>query len=244
MWRIKGRHQRAQRRSPCFTCGKGPNPRNFSVPTAAAVASDSWGWTWSRTVRFSNADLSSRLTDRPAFLKQESLGVVEVKEAETPLPTKATGAQPFLNHSLRPRSGREKRTPQRVRGVAWGRDRLRGHETSPATSEGRTGTRRPAKRHALVPQPSGEAEGGQGAPRPWTPWGPSHILTAAAATRKHQPGTKTRRGTGRGEDKWGKETASARTHEEGRHFRWKQSSWKSSSVPAHSSPPVDVRNNY
>lgn len=56
--------------------------------------------------------------------------------------------------------------------------------------------------HTLAPQPSGRGGGGAGVPGR----GPlgvrhTHILTAAAATRKHQPGTETRRGTGRGEDK-------------------------------------------
>lgn len=139
----------------------------------------------------------------------------------------------------RPWPGREKRTSQPVSRAAWGRPPPRGHELHPALSGAKTKDREAGEgTRASSTAQRERRRAGEGPPAA-DGWGSvTHILTAAAATRKHQPGTKTRRGTGRGEDKWGKETASARTREEGRHFRGKHSSRESSSVPAHPTGPL------
>lgn len=225
-------NQLTQSKSPCFTWGKGPISRNFSVPTAAAAASDCWRWIWPRTVRSSKAEPSSRLNDWPAFLKDRGTSGVGGggKIGRNATPHRGHGRPAIFEP--RPQALEGQGEAQPVRGVAWKRARLRGHEPSPATSKGHRGDAEAGEgTRASSTAQRARRRAGRGPPAAVGSGSVTHILTAAAATRKHQPGTKTRRGTGRGEDKWGKKTASARTREEGSHFRGKHCSRESSSVP-------------
>lgn len=138
-----------------------------------------------------------RLTDRAASLTPEMPGAAGQRGRGRDAAAAATGAQPFLNHGLGPGRDRDSRPPQPSRvGRPRGREGAPPHAGGPTEDAGAgEGARASSTARRLRRSTSRgpRAAGSSGSV--------THILTAAAATRKHQPGTKTRRRTGRGEDK-------------------------------------------
>lgn len=122
-----------------------------------------------------------------------------VKADREEVPVKAIAALPFPSPGLGSGSRESPaRSLSRVEQRAAERPlaaQPRATKDREAGGEGQRGT------HVSSAAPRARRRGGRGSPVADRSGSVTHILTAAAATRKHQPGTETRRGTGRGEDK-------------------------------------------